>query len=70
VGSLRRWRDNHERRARRRRRSEEIISWICVPLILFLGMLIWRELDQAMLASLPKDAVVPGRPAIAAQQPR
>lgn len=46
IGAFRRMRDEQYRRASNRRRTEEVMAWICVPIILFfvwLGMQAWDE---------------------------
>lgn len=61
IGGFRRWYDQHERRAARRRRTEEIIAWICVPLIVVMGLYVWRIWDDYIAARDPlrQPAAVP-----------
>jgi hypothetical protein len=39
-------RDEHLWRAHRRRRTEEIMGWICVPVILVICYVGWQAWDQ------------------------
>jgi hypothetical protein len=47
IGYLRRVREDRWRRAARRRRTEEIMGWICVPLLLGVGWMAWQAWEQA-----------------------
>jgi predicted negative regulator of RcsB-dependent stress response len=47
IGFLRRLSDDRYRRAQKRRRTEEIMGWICVPLLLFVGWFGWQAWEQA-----------------------
>lgn len=47
---FRRMRDEHYRRAYRRRRTEEIMGWICVPLLVFVGWTafqLWEDVNSS-----------------------
>jgi hypothetical protein len=46
IGFLRRIRDDRDRRAHNRRRTEEIMGWICVPIIVFLGWVAFRAWED------------------------
>jgi hypothetical protein len=47
IGFLRRLGDERARRAHKRRRTEEIMGWICVPVILVLGWYSWKAFEEA-----------------------
>jgi hypothetical protein len=53
IGAWRNWRDAHERRARNRRRTEELLAWICVPLLLVLGWYIWEAWEREVASRIP-----------------
>jgi hypothetical protein len=62
IGFLRRIRDDRYRRANNRRRTEEIMGWICVPLILFLGwsaFRAWDEVNAARASAAPPEQIIP-----------
>ena len=50
IGFFRRWGDERARRAYKRRRTEEIMGWICVPVILVLGWYSWKAFEHATAA--------------------
>jgi hypothetical protein len=52
IGLFRRIRDDRYRRAERRRRTEEIMGWICVPVLLFIGWFAFKAWEESK----------PGRP--------
>jgi hypothetical protein len=53
TGFFKRLSDDRYRRASNRRRTEEIMGWICVPIILIIGWYGWKAWDQ-MLAERPQ----------------
>jgi hypothetical protein len=48
IGFFRRLSDERYRRTLKRRRTEEIMGWICVPVILVVGWYSWKAWDQAV----------------------
>jgi hypothetical protein len=57
IGFFRRIREDRYRRASNRRRTEEIMGWICVPLILFLGwsaFRAWEEMNAGRASAGPE----------------
>jgi hypothetical protein len=57
-------RESHYRRADNRRRTEEIMGWICVPVILFLGWLglqAWEEAVAGRQTPAAQQAATPAR---------
>jgi hypothetical protein len=57
IGFFRRLRDDRYRRANNRRRTEEIMGWICVPLIVFLGwagLRAWEEANASRTGAGPE----------------
>jgi hypothetical protein len=48
-----RWRDAHEKRARARRRTEEVLAWICVPAFLMLGYYVWEAWEREVASRVP-----------------
>jgi hypothetical protein len=46
IGLFRRIRDDRYRRAERRRRTEEIMGWICVPVLLFIGWYAFKAWEE------------------------
>lgn len=61
IGFFRRIREDRYRRASKRRRTEEIMGWICVPLILFIGWVGLRAWEEANAARVPSgpEVVIP-----------
>jgi len=61
IGYLRRLGDQRRRRALRRRRSEEIAGWICVPIIAIVCLYAWRGWELMIADRLPqhRDSVTP-----------
>jgi hypothetical protein len=55
IRSWRNWRDAHERRARNRRRTEEILSWICVPLFVVVGWYVWEAWEREVASRFPQE---------------
>jgi hypothetical protein len=53
IGFFQRWSDARYRRAANRRRTEEIMGWICVPVILVVGWYAWSAWEQ-VLAERPQ----------------
>jgi hypothetical protein len=53
FGAYRNWQQNRDRRALRRRRTEEILGWICVPLLVLLGWQIWVAIDTELASRGP-----------------
>ncbi|MGL5114020.1 MAG: hypothetical protein ACRC7C_01735 [Beijerinckiaceae bacterium] len=57
-------REDHFRRADNRRRTEEVMGWFCVPVILILGWLgfqAWEEAVAARQTPAAQQAVTPAR---------
>jgi predicted negative regulator of RcsB-dependent stress response len=48
IGFFRRLSDERYRRAMKRRRTEEIMGWICVPVLLVIAWFSWQAWDQAV----------------------
>ncbi len=48
FGTYQRWSDARYRRAANRRRTEEIMGWVCVPIILVVGWYSWSAWEQVM----------------------
>lgn len=48
FGYLRRLSDERYRRTVKRRRTEEIMGWICVPLIVMFVWIGWKAWDQIL----------------------
>ena len=48
IGYFRRISEERYRRAQRRRRTEEIMGWICVPVILVIGWYGWKVWEQVV----------------------
>lgn len=46
ISFFRRLSDERYKRAQRRRRTEEIMGWICVPVLLLIGWSAWRAWDD------------------------
>ncbi len=65
IGYFRRLSDERYRRAQKRRRTEEIMGWICVPLLVFIGWTGFRAWEE-MRPERPalNDAVIPSTTAI------
>jgi hypothetical protein len=61
ISYLRRISDERYRRAQRRRRAEEIMGWICVPLIILVGWYAWKGWEQMVAERQPqlRDVAVP-----------
>jgi hypothetical protein len=60
TGFFRRWSDESYRRASRRRRTEEIMGWICVPVIIVIGWSGWQAWDQIVAdRGQSRDVVIP-----------
>jgi hypothetical protein len=53
TGFFKRLSDDRYRRASNRRRTEEIMGWICVPIILVICWFGWKAWEQ-MLAERPQ----------------
>ncbi len=56
-------REERYRRALRRRRTEEIMGWICVPLIIFVGWYAFKAWEERNLVR--PSASEPAQPAAA-----
>jgi predicted negative regulator of RcsB-dependent stress response len=52
IGYFRRLSDERYRRALKRRRTEEIMGWVCVPVLLMIGWIGWQAWQE----------INPGRP--------
>jgi hypothetical protein len=48
IGFLRRFSEQRYQRAEKRRRTEEIMGWICVPVLLVLGWYAWKGWEQVV----------------------
>ncbi|MCA3565283.1 MAG: hypothetical protein IOC90_14715 [Methylocystis sp.] len=48
IGYFRRISEERYRRAQRRRRTEEIMGWICVPVILVIGWYGWKGWEHVV----------------------
>jgi len=61
IRYLRRVSDERYRRAAKRRRTEEIMGWICVPLILLLGWYAWKGWETVIADRQPqfRDVTIP-----------
>jgi hypothetical protein len=46
IGFLRRLSDDRYRRAERRRRTEEIMGWVCVPVIVVVAWFAWQAWED------------------------
>jgi hypothetical protein len=60
IGFIRRIREDRDRRASNRRRTEEIMGWICVPLIVFLGWMglrAWEEVNASRASNAPEPII-------------
>jgi hypothetical protein len=53
IGYFRRISEERYRRAQRRRRTEEIMGWICVPVILAIGWYGWKGWEQVVADRQP-----------------
>lgn len=61
IRYLRRISDERRRRALKRRRTEEIMGWICVPLIVMLGWYGYKGWEELMAERQPhyRESVMP-----------
>jgi hypothetical protein len=60
IGFFRRIREDRDRRAYNRRRTEEIMGWICVPIILVLGwtaLRAWEEMGASRASNAPEPII-------------
>jgi hypothetical protein len=48
IGFFRRVSDERYKRATKRRRTEEIMGWICVPLLIMLGWYVFQAYERLM----------------------
>ena len=53
IGYFRRLSEERYRRAQRRRRTEEIMGWICVPVIIAIGWYGWKAWEQVVADRQP-----------------
>lgn len=54
IRYLQRISDDRYRRALKRRRIEEVMGWVCVPLILMLVWFAWKGWDQVIADRQPQ----------------
>jgi hypothetical protein len=54
ISYLRRVSEERYQRAQRRRRTEEIMGWICVPLIVMVGLYAWKGWEQMVADRQPQ----------------
>ena len=61
IGYFRRLSDERYRRASKRRRTEEIMGWICVPVLIVVVWFAFKGWDDLMAERQPKgrDQAVP-----------
>jgi uncharacterized membrane protein len=60
IGFFRRLSDERYRRAQKRRRTEEIMGWICVPILLLIVWSAWRMWEEANAGRAQlRDPVIP-----------
>jgi hypothetical protein len=53
IGYFRRLSEERYRRAQKRRRTEEIMGWICVPIIVVIGWYGWKGWEQVVADRQP-----------------
>jgi predicted negative regulator of RcsB-dependent stress response len=46
IGFFQRWGDARYERAMKRRRTEEIMGWVCVPIFVVVGYFGWTAFQQ------------------------
>ncbi len=54
IGFLRRLSDDRYKRASKRRRTEEIMGWICVPVLIMVTWFAFKGWDELMAERQPK----------------
>jgi hypothetical protein len=61
IGFLRRISDDRYKRATKRRRTEEIMGWICVPVLIMIVWFSFKGWDELVAERQPKgrDQAVP-----------
>jgi hypothetical protein len=66
IGFLKRIQDDRYRRAAKRRRTEELMGWICVPILVFLGWMALRTWDEMNVARGPTipETIIPATTSI------
>jgi hypothetical protein len=61
IGFFRRFSEQRFQRAEKRRRTEEVMGWICVPVLLVLGWYAWKGWEQVVADRQPpvREQVMP-----------